>query len=98
MMRPLPRIDRPQPGWYLARLVKRGPLVPARIWRFDGRFYAEVAGRAVDPLALWPRVAARPITEDEYHRLVAEAARCAPDEPAANPTKPVNLAALPAVF
>lgn len=95
------RIDQPQPGHYATRLVRKGPLVPARIWLSDGRLHAELNGKAADPYRLWPSVMGRPITEVNYRFMVQEAVWCrtyAPHEPPANPESPIDLGKMPAIF
>jgi len=94
------RIDRPQPGFYRTRLVKNGPWVAARIWLDDSIperpavLLAEMGGKEVDAFWLWTRVIDQPISEAEFQFLTADAEWCsqhAPTEPAANPTKSINL-------
>lgn len=107
-------IDRPQEGWFRTRLVKGGPLVPARIWRsvatdpLTGEaldrspiLQAEINGKPIDPYELWPRVADRRITEAEFKFMTADSEWCqrhAPNEPAANPGKPIDLRTAPIPF
>lgn len=73
------RLDQPEVGHWLVRLVKGGPLVPARIIRAhtthdpltgepmdrSPHWHAEIAGKVVDIEAVWHR-RGEPITEAEY--------------------------------
>ena len=77
----------PVPGLYKTRLVRNGPVVPARIWWGNAvddegqpvdramRLRCLVAGEERVPLDVWPM---HPISREEYDRLVA----AMPDEPA----------------
>lgn len=72
----------PQQGWFRRRLVKGGPMVPARIWLHqeideatgelaeDEVWRCEVMGEARDPVDEWPWLCARPISEAEYDHLM----------------------------
>ena len=104
-MTSVPRIDRPEPGFFQTRLVKGGPLVPARIWVDDtvpdrpAVLLAEVNGRPSDAWRIWPSVAGNNITEAEFHhlsRVVQWAETSVPHAPEANPREPINLATQPA--
>lgn len=76
----LPEI--PQCGFYQRGVMKGQPMVPARIWReaeYDwetdtttGReiLRCEVAGKPRDPLAEWPGLSMKPITEETYHKMM----------------------------
>ena len=89
-------VAKPEPGYFLGKLVKHGPIVPMQIIRHpDGRWQATVAGRAeaahTDP-AMAPMVfriwhGALLVTEAEYLTAMQRAAR--PTAP--SPTKPVSL-------
>lgn len=89
----------PQSGFYKRRLVKGAAFVPARIWRApDGEggstCFCLVDGKTRDPLAEWPRLAMQPITQAEYDFMVADAdhaRRYRPDDPKADPRKPIKL-------
>lgn len=103
--RPAIVVDRPQPGYYKRRLVKGGPWVAVRIWieeerdedgelLCDQKLLCLVDGKEADAYEQWPWVAGRAIPEHEYRFMVDDAAWCrkfAPDDPKANPTKPINL-------
>lgn len=80
------RIDRPEPGHWLVRLVRGGPLVPARIfWAQTTHepgnpenlmerspfLAAEVGGDVVEVDSVWHR-RGTPITEAEYRYRLAE--------------------------
>ena len=76
--------DQPQAGWFRCRAVKDGPWLPARIFMHQvvcpitgeltepEEFRAELLGEPRDPVALWPRVARRPISREAWKALVAE--------------------------
>lgn len=111
---PFPRIDQPQAGFFRTRLVKGGPYVGARIWLeppidpLTGEamdrppmMLAELAGKPIDPIELWPSVAGRNIPEQEYRYLIGVAgwaAEHAPNAPEATPREPINLNRLPSLF
>lgn len=94
------RIDQPRAGFFLVRLVKGGPRVPARIVEDFGLFSAEIDGKPCgaadsDPLKadgvmrVWHY--GTEIERTEYRTLLGQ-----PDRP--DPRKPVNLAAMKPVF
>jgi hypothetical protein len=102
--------DEPQCGWYQRRLVKRGPLVPARIWLFgeidigtgelvdQEIFQCEVNGERADAFDQWSYLAANPIPESVFHYLTALAAYVRdhqPSHPLANPRQPIDLLTAP---
>lgn len=69
--------DDPLCGWFKARLVKKGPFVPARIWLDqpvdeDGQLTGpeelrcEIDGLPKDPLEQWTRLCQYAITESEF--------------------------------
>ncbi len=92
------------------RLVSRGPWVGARISNVDGKWSACIDGeektpRHEDPvlatgvLNIWH--SGQEITKAEYKYKVEYAAWAKankPDDPAANPTKAINLNTLPPVY
>jgi hypothetical protein len=80
------QIDAPQPGFWMIRLVKGGPEVPARIFRHvtthepgapgnamerPSFLVAEIAGEPVDLDDVWLR-SGREITQAEYQFQVAD--------------------------
>lgn len=84
------RTAEPQPGFFLVRTVQKGPWVPAVIRQYNGLLHAEILGRATDVYRVWDY--GHPIARDDYDYLMADAAWCrrhAPDEPLANPDKPL---------
>lgn len=100
----------PQCGWYARRLVKGGPLVPARIWleqdvneatgelHSDEMLRCDVAGRAEDPFEAWTWLARHPISEGDFNYLTEDsywAAWHAPDDPVANPRQPIDFLTAP---
>jgi len=98
--------EEPQCGWYMRRLVKGGPHVPARIWYesetdADGELTGdevmrcEVNNKYEDPEEQWLWLAGKPILPVEYDYLTAVrnyAVAHAPDEPLANPRRPIDWA------
>jgi hypothetical protein len=79
-------IDRPEPGYWLVRLIKDGPWVPAAIVRVQTMhepgepdnlmerspfLAAEIAGDTVAVDEVWQR-RGQPITADEYVQRVAQ--------------------------
>lgn len=108
------RIDRPEPGFWMIRLVKGGPLVPAAIMRVQttqdpetgepmerSSFLAAfINGEPVDIDAVW-LTRGTEITEAEYRFRVADAEwarRHAQFDPIANPRRRVDLAAIALPF
>ena len=107
-------VDRPRVGWYRRKLVKGGPYVPARIWLdaeiddvtgellSDEKLQCEVNGQWADPEDAWQWLCSNPITEAEYHYMMAVRAHSAwhaPSEPQANPRAPIDwLRASPPIF
>jgi hypothetical protein len=101
--------EAPQAGFFQRTLVKGGPMVGAAIWReqemdADGAptgmdvVLCEVGGKPRDPFAEWVRLSMKPIkaSEYKYRGAVAKYAKAwLPDSPAANPHKPIDLAAQP---
>ncbi len=108
---PSRRIDQPAPGLFLLRLVRHGPEVAARIAQdAAGLWWAEIdgkkqgapdsdPGRAPGVMQVW--LSGRSCTDSEYqyHLKLSEWARHnAPDAPAADPTKPIDVRRLPIPF
>lgn len=66
--------DTPVAGYYLARLVRGGPMVPIDIYR-DPRtpsgFAALAAGEIIDVWRVWPHCGRNPVDEDEYRYRLA---------------------------
>lgn len=105
-------INAPQPGYYQRRLVKGGPMVPAKIWleedvdevgdlMADQRLLCLVDGQPCDAVDQWTWLAGRPISREDYEFMVADSTWCksyAPHEPKANPTKPINIRETKPVF
>ena len=104
--RPRP-VDTPEPGYFLMRLVRGGPHVPAQIIQHaDGQWQAVIDGEArgshpdpayaVDVFRIWHSGART--TSDEYHhrlRMKSWAQKNMPEHPAANPRKAITLTKLP---
>lgn len=103
----------PTAGTYQISLVRGGPKVGILIWHGppkdpvtgeeldrSWRWQAEANGEPIDLDRVWPACGREPITAAEYAYLTANArwaARHAPQLPAANPLRPIDLlaAALP---
>lgn len=101
----------PQSGFYMRRLVLKGPLVAARIWREPetdpstgeptGRqlIRCTVGGEAKDPFAEWTRLSMSPISRGDYGYEIADAdhaKKWRPGDPKANPRKSIDISAAPA--
>jgi hypothetical protein len=82
------RIDKPEPGYWLVKAVKRGPLIPAAILWLDTRsepgnpdnlmersphLCGFLAGEPVSPWSIWERRGI-PIDEARYRFEVADGA------------------------
>lgn len=90
------------PGFYLVELVPKGPLVAAAVtfnetngWfaacggEIDGPTHEPWGSRLMEKIAIW----GKPCSGDEYQFREAKRAWAAiykPDDPAANPTRPVD--------
>ena len=104
MPKPEPRpVESPREGFFLIRLVHKGPKVPAAICRDTRGWWCLVLGEpqsepntdfrfAEKVLSTWQY--GQEITKDEYLRLVREFAR--PGAP--NPRKPRDLNEIPPLF
>jgi 5'-3' exonuclease len=104
--------DLPQSGFYMRRLVHKGPLVAARIWRepetdLNGKrtgketLLCELGGERADPVAQWGYLATQPIKESEYRHMMELAQWTkdhAPDDPLSEPGKPVDWNKVPTPF
>jgi hypothetical protein len=102
-------VNTPSPGYFLIRLIKGGPLVPARICHEQGLWWAVVdgevkqahadPGHAPDVFRIWH--SGQFIDQQTYeHRLRLKkwAVEHRPDHPAANPRKPIDRNSTPPVF
>lgn len=74
--------NEPKPGWYMRRLIPKGPYVPARIWLEaetgdDGELLSpeillcEVDGQRRNVSGEWTWLASRPISEDRFMDMLA---------------------------
>jgi hypothetical protein len=100
--------DVPVPGFYRARLVKRGPYVACRIMQMDDGWLLLVGGEPTEAAVhVNPWVVRRmesvamygdPITAETYDAMLAEAAAAPPGHPLRNPTQPVDLKAAGAII
>lgn len=102
--------ETPHCGWFMTRVVRGGPWVPAKIWieqevceetgelLSDEIMRCEIAGREQDPCEVWHWLYREPIEESAYLYLMARAEYAtawAPDEPAANPFSKVDWSTVP---
>lgn len=60
----------PQPGFYRRRLVKDGPFVPVAIWHDGNEMLAKVGTQMKSAADLWTWVCDKPITHEEYNRVM----------------------------
>jgi hypothetical protein len=104
--------DEPQCGYYMRRLVKGGPYVPARIWleqEIDGSgellveevLRCEVNGLWKNPQEQWSYLAGHPISLEEYDFMRAYARwaeRYSPNDPIVNPHKAIDNLQTPITF
>jgi hypothetical protein len=71
-----------RPGYWQIRLVKRGPILPARVWLCDHEpdnpenkldtgpyFVAEIGGKPGDPLDVFTASYRKEITEEAQHQF-----------------------------
>jgi DNA polymerase-1 len=89
----------PRPGYYYTRLVRGGPKVPVQIWEDGGAILCRLGDRDADAAKLWPFL--RWIEEAEYRHMLDTARWAtahAPNEPEANPDRPVDLNQAPIPF
>lgn len=82
-----PRVseNEPQAGWFMRRLVAKGPYAPCRIWVEPGdldeagnmtspeKWFCEVDGARRDVAREWTWLCGRPISEDKYLDMLAGA-------------------------
>ena len=100
----------PQCGWFLTKMSRGGPLVPARIWLeqevdpdsgellSDEILKCEINGYARDPEEQFIYFFDSPIEKSAYDYLMARkdfAEEHAPHEPAANPFKRLDWSQVP---
>jgi hypothetical protein len=103
------RIDAPEAGYFLVRLVRNGPWVAARIVRDEHGWHAVIDGKrgesnhdpaladGVSRIWEWGRRVTQ--TEHDYHREMGAWARgYAPQHPAADPTRPYDPLTAPPSF
>lgn len=105
-------VDRPEPGFWLIRLVKRGPYVPARIYWSEGidpdtgesidrprLLCGEVAGEPCDPFDIW-LTRRKPIDEKDFRFRTDEIRwlrQNKPDTPQCHPRRPIDFTNLPPI-
>jgi hypothetical protein len=96
------QVDAPEPRFFVIRLVKRGPWVPARIRHDFGQWWAEVEGRVIGEKSENPLTAdwvlriwhfGREITQPDYFLRLAR-----PKSQRLDPHKPVDLRNQKALF
>lgn len=104
------RVDEPEPGFYRAKLVRRGPWVAAHVSQDDDGLWVVVVNgdereRSFDPWSIaWLRDRyhyADRITQDEHAYLIATARWAEvndPNHPAANPRQPIRATTIPPLF
>lgn len=108
------RVDIPAAGFYRIRLTRGGIWVPVHIWhgpphdpetgeKLDRsyRWQAKRNGEYVDVSEVWPWCAKEPITEEEYHYMLATknwAETNAPESPEAQPRRKIDLLTAPIRF
>ena len=104
-------VVQPTAGFYRMPLVKGGPKVGIHIWHGpphdpvtgeemdrSWRWQAAANGRAIDIERVWPACGREPITAAEYQYLTDMARwaeRHAPDAPAAQPHRKIDLLTAP---
>lgn len=107
-------INEPQVGYYLMRFTKDGPLVPVEIRMCVSKdpltgeeldrspvLHCFTGDQERDPYETWERCAGRPIPQNEFlyrEAVAAWAKQFAPDDPHANPRKPVDLTKMKPAF
>lgn len=101
--------DDPQPGWYLCKAVKGGPMLPARIWidqdvddaneLLDHEYLrCQVVFNEKDPWDFWSHLAKNPISQTEHDRLIELgdwASEWDPKHPFNEPYKPIAARDIP---
>ena len=105
--------DTPIAGYYLARKVRNGPLLPVHIWfgvTPDPDFpdnpmdrspvwHAVHDGQEVDIFTIWPWCGRNPITEADYRCRMDQAAWDRRYDPRApRPDKPIDINSTKPVF
>ena len=108
--KPRRRVDQPEPGCFKLRLVRSGPWVAATIQcNAEGHWSATIDGKRGDSHAdpaqadgvfrVWHYGSMISGSEHDYLVDLALWARIhAPDSPEANPTRAINVNALPPAF
>jgi hypothetical protein len=97
---PSRRLDDPEPGYFLVRVIKNGPLVPAAIFREFGVWRAEINGeiqpdpnpeplKAGKVVSVWHSFRER-LTKEEYDRRLKRAAD--PADPSSRPRERLDIA------
>jgi hypothetical protein len=97
---PSRRLDDPEPGYFLVRVIKGGPLVPAAIFHEFGVWRVEINGEIqADPnpeplkadkvVSIWHSFRER-LTKEEYDRRVKRASD--PADPSSRPREALNIA------
>lgn len=107
------QIDDPQVGYYRRRYVRGGQWIAARIWFHsaerdeagdlleDEGLRCEIDGKPCNPYQEWPNLCGEPISQPEFKFLSARrqwALDHAPNDPYANPRRPIDLNNQPPVF
>lgn len=86
-------INVPQPGFWMVRLVKGGPYVPARIWHDGDALRAEIIDEPVDPITIWHGRGETIDGEAWQHQIdeIAWLRAHRPNNPRCHPRQPVNI-------
>lgn len=97
-------LNRPEVGFYWIRRVRKGVKVPVEIGRYSDKFSAMiclVGGEPADIQATWEWCAGNPISRADYNHMMATkewAEEYAPEQPEANPFRPIDISKLPPAF
>jgi hypothetical protein len=99
-------VGKPQPGYFMTRLVRGGPLVTARIVHGEDGLWSAVIDERAYPPALDPAAAAQvfpiwlsaeAITEADYFRAIKrkrDQLAADPSHPCGRPRQPIDLTKL----
>ena len=106
--------NKPIAGFYRMKLVRGGPWLAVKLWHGppndpetgeeldrSHRWQALLDGAEVEVWRVWPSCAVEPISESDYGFMLANSAwvkQHSPEEPAANPSQPIDLMRAPSPF
>ena len=101
-------VSAPEPGFFMIRMVKGGPRLPARIHHENGCWWASVGtrefARHADPLRapwverIWHGGEDIDAAEHEHRVRALRAAQADPAHPANRPRQPIDLTKLKSLF